>query len=90
MRSFLSSCVCVLLVGAAPLVHAQKPRKPAALAKQSAGVSTSPSRRLRIGGSHVGILGILEIQLDPALYGPLIISVSNGVDPVIQSNGRWR
>ena len=85
MRSFLSSCVCVLLVGAVPLIYAQKSRKPATLAKQPGAVSTSPSGKLKISGMNAGLHGILKIEAALTLKGPLLISVINGPNLVEQS-----
>jgi hypothetical protein len=86
MRPFLSSCVCVLLICSGPLIYAKKPPKPAAGAKQPAGVATSPTRKLKISGMNAGLDGILKIETALTMKGPLLISVLNGAHLVKQSN----
>jgi hypothetical protein len=86
MRSFKFSVLCLFLAGSTSLIYAQRPRKPAAIAKQPAGVSTSPSRKLKISGMNAGRDGILKIETALTMKGPLLISVLNGSNLVKQSS----
>lgn len=91
MRSLMIGTLCLLLIlGPVSLGYGQKsgkPKKPrATMAKQPEGVSTSRSGKLKISGLTAALEGILQIQTALTFKGPLLISVSNGSDPVNQVN----
>jgi hypothetical protein len=49
--------------------------------------TSSLSGRLKLNGAHSGLLGILEIETDISLEGPLLIEVSANGSPVSQRSG---
>lgn len=101
MRRSLSVLILLLLVSSSGSVVAQAVRRGRKTAHRTgadsaaktpaparAGESaSSPSRKLVIGGAHAGLVGILEINADLSLEGPLIIQVSADGVAVPQRDG---
>src|SRR2546423_5887952 len=96
MRQRVFTLIVLLLLGSTDVVvgqrrQAQTGRLKAGsnvVKKQIAGeISKSPSSKLVIKGAHVGLLGVLQIEADMSLTGPLFVGVSAGSMAVPQPGG---
>jgi hypothetical protein len=98
-RPVISVCVFALLLALAEPNYGQQTLKrvrarPAEAAASTVAsqdleneISKSPSGKLKISGAHVGLLGILKIQADMSLEGPLLITVGTHEAIVAQEDG---
>ena len=74
MRSLVVSILCVLLLAPVSLVSAKNPGKP----RKVGTVGTKqPRPKLKISGLNAGLTGVLKIEADLTMKGPLMISVFN-------------
>jgi len=102
MRQFFSILVLVLLINSAVAVSGQrssrrvKRNRPASTnsaavrpsgSSRDSDIAKSPSGKLLVGGTHADLVGILEIETDLSLEGPLMIEVSSGGVAVPQREG---
>jgi len=101
MRQFFTILILVFLINSAPVVSGQKTlrrlkanrpgdvdtgmARPAQPVRDN--TATSSSGKLVVSGAHVGLVGILEIEADISLEGPLLIEVSAGGAAVSQREG---
>src|SRR5215213_4411997 len=101
MRQFFTILILVFLINSAPVVSGQKTlrrlkanrpgdvdtgmARPAQPVRDN--TATSSSGKLVVSGAHVGLVGILEIEADISLEGPLLIEVSAGGAAVSQPEG---
>jgi len=100
MRQFFSLLILILLVNSVDVVgqRALRPAKRSRVVDADATVAlpsqpvrndtaVSSSGKLLVGGLHAGLVGILKIEADISLEGPLLIEVSAGGVAVPQREG---
>jgi len=100
MRQFFSLLILILLFNSVDVVgqRALKPTKRSRVVDADAPVTlpsqpvrndtaVSSSGKLSVGGLHAGLVGILKIEADISLEGPLLIEVSAGGVAVPQREG---
>jgi hypothetical protein len=100
MRQFFSLLILILLFTSVDVVgqRALRPTKRSRVVAADATVTLpsqpvsnntarSSSGKLLVGGLHAGLVGILKIEADISLEGPLLIEVSAGGVAVPQSEG---
>jgi hypothetical protein len=101
MRQFFSIPVLVFLISFSGVVVGQRSLRPARINRTvdpessvkrpsepaRTDAATSSSGKLVVGGAHAGLVGILQIETDLSLEGPLLIEVSSGGVAVPQRQG---
>ena len=101
MRQFFSLLILVLLISFSGVVAGQRALRPTKINSTvdtnyavtvpnqpiRTDTATSSSGKLRVGGAHAGLVGILQIEADMSLEGPLLIEISAGGVAVPQRQG---